>query len=153
MSDYQLAQLNIATMKFPADSPELADFMDNLDRINALAEATPGFVWRLQTEEGDATEIRFFGEDILVNMSVWADVESLRHFVFKTAHTEILSRRQEWFERSDQAYTVLWWIAAATEPTLEDAAERLACLQAEGLGPRAFTFLDHFPAADSELPE
>lgn len=95
MSDYQLAQLNIADMVAPIDSPVLADFVASLDRINALADGSEGFVWRLQTEDGDATAIRHFGEDMLVNMSVWASVEALHGYVYKSAHTDVMRRRKE----------------------------------------------------------
>ena len=107
MSNYYLAQMNIATMKEPLESPGMADFVANLDRINALAEASPGFVWRLQTEEGDATSVRPLGEDILINISVWKDVESLNTYVYESAHVEIMRRRKEWFERMRDAYVVL----------------------------------------------
>ena len=95
MSKYSLAQLNIGTLKAPLDSPELKDFVDNLDRINDLAEKSPGFVWRLKGDGNDATSLRPFGENIIVNMSVWRDVDSLRNFAYKSAHTEILKRKRE----------------------------------------------------------
>ena len=107
MSSYHLVQLNIAKMKYPIDAAEMADFVDNLENINALADSSPGFVWRLQTEDGDATGIDFFGADVLVNMTIWEDVESLHHFVYKTAHAKILRRRKEWFHHVEAAYTVL----------------------------------------------
>src|SRR5215470_13546253 len=110
MSQYELAQLNIAVMKGPLESPGMADFVANLDRINALADRSAGFVWRLQTEGGDATALRPMGENILVNMSVWKDVASLTAFVYRSAHVEILRRRQEWFDRMSDAYAVLWWV-------------------------------------------
>src|SRR5258706_2235998 len=109
MSAYELAQLNIALMKEPLDSPGMADFVANLDGINALAESSPGFVWRLQTEEGDATALRPLGEDTLVNVSVWRDVEFLNKYVYGSAHVEIMRRRKEWFERMREAWVVLWW--------------------------------------------
>src|SRR5689334_25027521 len=93
MSKYQLAELNLAELKAPLDSPDLKDFVDNLDRINALAESTDGFVWRLKGEGNDATALRPFGENIIVNMSVWRDVESLKHYVFDTVHIEIMKRK------------------------------------------------------------
>jgi Domain of unknown function (DUF3291) len=104
MSTYQLAQVNIGVIKASMDSPVMADFAANLDRINALAESMLGFVWRLQTEEGDATSIRpFDNENMLVNMSVWQDVKALNDYVYRSAHVELMSRRKEWFERMDQA--------------------------------------------------
>lgn len=153
MSRYELAQLNIATMKAPLDSPELADFVANLDRINALAEASPGYVWRLKTEDGDATALRPFGDDVLVNMSVWRDVGSLHDFAFRTAHTEILRRRGEWFERMGQAYAVLWWVPQGHRPSLQEAAAKLARLRESGATAEAFTFRQAFPAPDAVRSE
>ncbi len=144
MSEYYLAQLNIAQMKYPQESPEMKDFVDNLDRINALAESAPGFIWRLQTEDGDATSIKFFGEDTLVNMSVWKDIESLHDYVYRTAHVEIMRRRKEWFDRMKSASTVLWWIEKGHIPTLEEADEKLFKLRDYGSTPDAFTFKKAF---------
>ena len=146
MSTYQLAQLNIARLVAPIDSPQLADFVANLERINALAEASPGFVWRLQTEEGDATAIRDFGDDIIVNMSVWENVDSLRKYVYETAHVEILRRRQEWFEKMRDNSVVLWWVPEGHQPSLTEAEARLEQLKASGPGPEAFTFRQPFPS-------
>ena len=98
MPDYELAQLNIAVMKEPLESPAMAEFVANLERINALADGSPGFVWRLQTEAGDATALRPFGADTLVNMSVWTELGALRPFVYRSAHGEVMRRRAEWFE-------------------------------------------------------
>ena len=95
---FELAELNVSRLRFPLDSPELADFVANLDRINALAEAAPGFVWRLRDASGNATSIRPFGADYVVNLSVWRDVESLRAYAYGSAHLEFLRRRREWFE-------------------------------------------------------
>ncbi|MEJ8567287.1 DUF3291 domain-containing protein [Elongatibacter sediminis] len=145
MPRYELAQLNIARLAAPLDSPQLADFVANLDRINTLAEASPGFVWRLQTEEGDATGIRDFGEEYIVNLSVWEDVQSLHDYVYRTAHTEVLARRREWFERMDEAYAVLWWVEAGHRPDTAEARERLEQLRAHGPTPAAFTFKQAFP--------
>lgn len=144
MPEYHLAQLNIAKMKYGFDDPELADFIARLDDVNALADESPGFVWRLQTEEGDATGIDFFGSDYLVNMSVWQDVESLRDYAFRSAHKEVLARRNEWFDRMEDAYAVLWWVPAGTIPTIEEASERLESLRQEGPNPGAFTFKQIF---------
>src|SRR5215471_18998072 len=110
MSTYELAQLNVARMKEPLESPTMADFVADLDRINTLAEGSPGFVWRLQTEEGNATALRPLGEQTLVNVSVWRDVESLNRYVYRSAHVEVMRRRKEWFEQVRAAYVVLWWV-------------------------------------------
>ena len=125
MSAYELAQLNIGIVKGPMDSPVMAQFAANLARVNALADAAPGFVWRLQTETGDATAIRpFEDENLLVNMSVWRDAESLRQFVYHSGHLEIMRRRREWFERMSDSYLVLWWVPRGQRPTIAQAIER-----------------------------
>ena len=148
MSGHHLAQLNIARLIEPIDSPRLAEFVANLDRINALAEQSPGYVWRLQTDDGDATAIRPFGEDYLVNVSVWRDIESLHAFVYRSEHTGIMRRRKEWFEKMLEAYSVLWWIPERHTPTVEEAKSRLETLQAVGPSPEAFTFKHPYPAPD-----
>ena len=151
MSAYHLAQLNIAWMKAPLDAPQMADFVANLERINALAEGSPGYVWRLQDEAGDATTIRPFGDEVLVNMSVWQDVQSLSDYVYKSAHTEMLKRRREWFERVEQAHQVLWWVPAGHRPSVFEAAERLAHLREHGATAQAFTFRQVFPTSPESL--
>ncbi len=149
MSTYELAQLNIALMKEPLDSPGMADFVANLDRINALAEGSPGFVWRLQSDEGNATEFRPMGESTLVNMSVWKDVESLNQYVYRTAHAEIMRRRAEWFEKMREAFVVLWWVPAGHRPAIEEAIQKLELLRANGPTEAAFTFRKAFPPPDA----
>jgi hypothetical protein len=151
MSAYQLAQLNIGIIKAPMDSPVMADFAGNLDRINALAESMPGFVWRLQTEEGDATSIRpFEDKSTLVNMSVWRDIEALNQYVYHSAHVEIMRRRKEWFEPMRAAYLVLWWVPVGHQPSVAEAVARLELLRANGPTPQAFTFRHPFPAPDTD---
>lgn len=147
MSAYHLAQLNIAWMKAPLASPQMADFVANLERINALAEGSPGYIWRLQDEAGDATAIRPFGDEVLVNMSLWRDVQSLSDYVYKSAHTEMLKRRREWFERVEQAHQVLWWVPTGHRPSVDEAAERLAHLREHGATEHAFTFRHAFAAS------
>ena len=148
MTSYHLAQLNIARMKFELDSPELSDFVEKLDEINALADRAPGFIWRLKTDEGDATSIDYFGADTLVNMSVWKDVPSLHAYVYKTAHAKIMSRRKEWFHRVEAAYTVLWWIPPSHLPTLEESNQKLSLIRAKGPSAQAFSFKKAFPPPD-----
>ena len=145
MSAYELAQLNVAIMKEPLDSPGMADFVANLDRINALAEASHGFVWRLQTEEGDATAMRPMGEDTLINVSVWRDVDSLTKYVYGSAHVDIMRRRKEWFERMREVHMVLWWVEKGHRPTESEAIARLELLREEGPSEDAFTFRHAFP--------
>lgn len=146
MSNYHIAQLNIARLLAPIDSPQLSDFVANLDRINALAEESPGFVWRLQTEDGDATGIDFFGSDQIVNLSVWDSIEKLHHYVYRTAHVEILSRKKEWFQKMGEAHMVLWWVPAGHIPSIEEASHKLNMLRESGPTSEAFTFKKAFPA-------
>jgi hypothetical protein len=150
MSQYELAQLNIAVMKEPLDSPRMADFVANLDRINALAERSPGFVWRLKTEEGDATALRPLGENTLVNMSVWQDVAALNHYVYRTAHVEIMRRRKEWFDRMSESHMVLWWVPQGHRPSVVQAIQRLQLLRTQGPSADAFTFRPAFPPPDAQ---
>jgi hypothetical protein len=149
MSRYQLAQVNIARLKAPLDSPELKDFVDNLDRINELAENSDGFVWRLKGEGNDATALRPFGDDIIVNMTVWRDADALRNYVYKSAHTAIMKRRREWFTRMAEAYTCMWWVPAGHIPTVEEAAARLQHLRAQGPTSESFTFGEAFSPPDA----
>lgn len=143
---HELAQLNIGVIRAPMDSPVMAEFANNLDRINALAEASPGFVWRLQTDEGNATAIRpFEDENLLVNMSVWRDVESLKAYVYGSAHVDFMRRRREWFELMKEAYLVLWWVPKGHRPEIAEAIAKLELLKAQGPGPEAFTFAQPFP--------
>ncbi len=130
----------------PIDSPQLADFVANLDRINALADESPGFIWRLQTPEGNATEIDFFGTDHIVNMSVWDSMEALRQYVYHSAHIEILRRKHEWFHTMAEAHMVLWWIPAGHLPSVEEASQKLNSLRDRGPSSEAFTFKRAFPA-------
>ena len=152
MSDglWHLAQLNIGRMVAPTSAPEIAEFMAALDPINALAEAAPGFVWRLQTEAGNATDIHAFADDELLrlNMSVWESVESLRAFTYSSAHTGVLRRRREWFERLGEAHLVLWWVPAGHIPTVTEAIARLERLRRDGPTPAAFTFRAPFKPGD-----
>jgi heme-degrading monooxygenase HmoA len=136
-----LAQINIALPREPLESPLLAEFVAALEPVNALADRSPGFVWRLQTEEGDATAIRAFGDHrLIVNMSVWESLEALRAFVYSGEHVAVMRRRREWFERMAEAFLALWWVPVGHIPTVEEAEERLDHLQAHGPTPHAFTF-------------
>lgn|SRR5574341_945367 len=138
---YHIAQLNIGRAVAPIDSPVMAGFVALLDEINALAERSPGFVWRLQDDSGNATHIRPFADDrILVNLSVWESVEQLKEFVYKSAHGPVVRRRGEWFEKFDGAYQALWWVKAGEIPTVEEAKRRLDHLWEHGESQYAFTF-------------
>jgi hypothetical protein len=156
--DYVLAQVNVARLREPLDSPLLADFVADLGPVNATADAAPGFVWRLQTEGGNATSVRAFEWDaagsagMLVNMSVWESVEALAAFVYSGAHRQVLRRRRRWFERMTEAYTALWWIPRGHLPTTEEAEERVLYLREFGPTPYVFTLKEHFPPPDVAGP-
>ena len=147
MTSYHIAQLNIGRILAPLDDPQMAGFMNRLGEINAIADKSPGFVWRLQTTEGNATYFRPYPEDdrILMNMSVWETVEALRNFVFKTIHAELLRQRHEWFEKFAGAYAALWWVPAGHIPGIDEGTKRLAYLDAHGPTQFAFTFQKVFP--------
>lgn len=149
---YNLAQINIAKFRLPQDDPTNADFVNNLDRVNALAEAQPGFIWRFTGDGNDALDIHAFNDPhIAVNMSVWSDIGALADFVYKDKdHTAIMRRRKEWFEKMD-FYMALWWIEAGREPTVEEAKLRLELLRLNGPTYSAFTFRRPF-AAPSGAP-
>jgi hypothetical protein len=150
MSGYHLAQINVGKLKAPIDAPETADFKNNLDRVNTLAEASPGFVWRLTGEGNDATDLVAFDDPLIItNMSVWESPAALGAFVYRSGHVEIMRRRAEWFEPMD-VFVALWWVPAGHEPTVAEAVGRLALLRRKGPGPQAFTFRELYPAPDAQ---
>jgi hypothetical protein len=154
MTRYHVAQLNIGRLLAPLDSPQLAGFVARLADINALADTTPGFVWRLATEDGDATAVRPYADDrILINMSVWESLETLRAFVYRSGHVEVMRQRRAWFEVLSEAYLVLWWVPAGHRPAVEEAKERLEHLQRHGESAHAFSFQRSFPAPDASPDE
>ena len=138
---FDLAQLNIARPRAALDQPMMAEFVASLERVNALAEASPGFVWRLQDESGNATAIASpFGEGVIVNLTLWRSVEHLRLFTYKTEHAGFVRRRKEWFGELDGPHLVLWWVPAGHRPGLDEAKARLKRLGAYGPTPEAFVF-------------
>jgi hypothetical protein len=145
-----LAQLNVGRLRAPIDDPLIDDFRNNLEPVNALAEVSPGYVWRLQDEAGDATGIKVFDDDLeIINLTVWESIDALADFTYRSGHVEFLQRRREFFEAPDQPYLCLWWIPEGTIPTVEDAVARLEHLRANGPTPKAFTFRHRFaPDAD-----
>ena len=142
---FQLAQINIARILAPIDDPIMAEFVANLDRINALADAAPGFIWRLQSSDGNATSLRPYDDTIIVNMSVWTDPDALHEYVFRTQHVEIMRQRKQWFSKFDGAYSCLWWVPAGHIPTVEEAKQRLEHLRTQGDSAYAFSFRKLFP--------
>ncbi len=146
--DWHLGQLNVARLHQPLDHPDTAEFVAALDHVNALAEASPGFVWRLTDESGQSSSYVQTTEDPLdiINLSVWETIEQLHDFVFRTGHTEYLRRRREWFQRIDEAYLVCWWVPAGDVPTVAEALDRLTRLRRDGVSDEAFTMRDRRPA-------
>jgi hypothetical protein len=146
---FHLAQANIGRLRAPIDDPIMEGFRTQLDPINALADRSPGFVWRLQTEDGNALAIRPFADErMAINMSVWESLEALQHFVYQTAHVEPLRDRKQWFEPIDGPILVMWWIPAGHVPTVDEARERLEHLKRHGPSAPAFTFRAPFPPPD-----
>jgi hypothetical protein len=143
---YHLAQVNIARARAPLDTPLMAPFVERLDEINAVAEASPGFVWRPRAQPGTTAPA---DPKLVVNMSVWESIEALREYVFETAHAGVMRRRGEWFEPMAKEHLAMWWIPAGHEPTLGEARERIAHLRARGEGPAAFTFGRPMPMPDA----
>ena len=123
----------------------MADFVARLDAVNALAERSPGFVWRLQGDNGNATELRYTDDPLfIVNLTVWDSPDDLFNFTYLSEHKTVFARRYEWFERSVGPNVVLWWQATGTLPTVEDALRRLHLLAAQGPTAEAFTFKQPF---------
>ena len=149
---YHLAQVNIGRLRAPLDDPMMDGFRTALDPINALADETPGFVWRLQTEDGNATAIRPYPDDDLmaINMSVWESLESLQQFVYKSEHVTTLRARKQWFEPIAGPILALWWVPVGHVPTVTEARERLTHLERHGPTPHAFTFRTPFPPPNAD---
>ncbi len=140
----------MARLRAPLDSPLLADFVAQLDEINALGDRSPGFVWRLKTADGDATSIRVFDdESLIVNLTVWESIEALSAFAHRGAHRDVMRRRREWFEPMAEAYLALWWVPAGHRPSVEEAQDRLRYLRDHGPTPEVFTFRDRFSPRDT----
>lgn len=141
-----IAQMNVGTILYETTDSRMADFMNNLDRINALAETTPGFIWRLTGEGNNATDIRPAADPMfLVNMSVWKNVESLFDYVYRSDHRAFMVRRREWFAKPEGPYLVLWWVEEGHVPGVEEGLARLRYLAEHGPTPYAFTFKTVFP--------
>lgn len=154
MTAFHIAQFNYAAARYPLDDPRMSGFVDNLDAINALAEAAHGFVWRLVGDGGDATDVVWHeAPDAIVNMSVWTDIDSLFAYVYKTAHTKVMARRRRWFNPAAKPHHVLWWVAAGHIPDLTEASDRLRCLNDARPTPYTFTFKQRFePLPDPAAP-
>ena len=153
VTGFHLAQANIGRFRAPLETAIMEGFRTQLDPINALADRSPGFIWRLQTEDGNATAIRPYADDDLmaINLSVWESLESLQQFVYKSGHVDVLRRRKQWFEQMEGPILVLWWIPSGEIPTVGEAQERLRHLADHGPTPHAFTFRTPFPAPDQQV--
>lgn len=149
MPAYHLAQLNLARMLTSLDDPSMKDFVDNVTRINELGTQAPGFVWILKGEGGDATLMRPFGEDVLINVTVWESIEALFQYAYYSEHAEFFRRRKEWFHKPDEAMVALWWVPEGHQPTIEEARERIDHLRAHGPTPFAFTFKQRYTAEEA----
>jgi len=153
---YELAQVNVSRLAAPLDDPALADFVAALDPVNAVADGAAGFIWRMHTEDGNATAIQAFTWDaagssgVIVNMSVWTDIEHLAAFVYGEMHRQVLRRRREWFEPMKEAFSACWWVPAGERPSTDDAEARVKHLRRHGATQYAFTLREHFPAPDAQ---
>lgn len=150
MAGMHVAQLNVARLRAPMDDPLIDDFRNNLEPINVLAEASPGYVWRLQDESGDATSIKVFDDDLeIINLTVWESIDALADFTYRSGHVDFLRRRRDFFEAPTQPIVCLWWVPEGTIPNAEAAIARLEHLRVHGPTPTAFTFRRRFePDAD-----
>lgn len=147
MSDYQLAQINIGRLLAPVDHPRIAGFVAGLEPINALADRSPGFVWRLQSGSGNATDVPYNEDPLtLVNTSVWESIEALKEYVYRSEHLQFFRRRHEWFEKMAGPHSCLWWVPAGHRPTVAEGKSRLEHYRLHGATSKAFWFSDSFPA-------
>lgn len=151
---YHLAQINIAHMVAPLDDPVMADFVAQLAEINAIADQSPGFVWRLQSEDGDATGIQAYEDDrILINMSVWESIEALHQYTYRSQHAGVFRNRKKWFTPLGAPHLALWWVPAGHLPTPAEGKQKLERLQRHGPTPEAFTFKQSFPPPEYVTPD
>ena len=149
--DCHLAQINIGRLVAPIDDPRIAEFVAQLDPINALAERSPGFVWRLQSSSGNATDIAYNDDPfVIVNMSVWESIAALRDYVYQSGHTHVLKDRAKWFEKMDKGHYCLWWIPVGHIPTVAEGRERLEHYQLYGATQHSFWFSKLFPQPEGD---
>ncbi len=146
---FHIAQVNIGRLVAPLDDPQVSGFVERLDEINALADSSPGFVWRLKGDNNNATYVRPYDDDtIMVNMSVWESLDYLREYVYRSQHSELIKRRKDWFQKFDGAFMALWWVPAGHIPTTDEAKDRLEYLRTQGDSPYAFSFKTTFAPED-----
>lgn len=146
MPNYHLAQINMGGGLAPIDDPVMAEFVANLPAINGLADQSPGFVWRLQSDSGDATSIKVYDDDmIIVNLTIWETPDALRAFVYKSDHYGFLRDRKRWFGKFEGPYYAMWWVPAGYIPSIDEGKERLEHLRMHGESEYAFSFKKEFP--------
>lgn len=144
---HELAQINIARLIAPLDDPRIAGFVAQLDSVNALAESAPGFVWRLKSEAGNATDIAYNDDPfVIVNMSVWQSVEALRDFTYRSRHVDVFRERRRWFEKMTAPHYCLWWVPSGKRPSVREGREKLELYTRLGSTADAFWFSEAFPA-------
>jgi hypothetical protein len=148
---HHLAQINIARLIAPINDPKIAEFVAQLEPINALADEAPGFVWRLKSESGNATDIAYNDDPfVIVNMSVWESIETLRNYAYKSDHAKVFCDRAKWFEKMDKPNYCLWWIPVGHIPSIAEGRERLEHYQKHGATAHSFWFSQHFPQPKDE---
>ena len=152
MQTYHLAQINIARFVAPLDDPKIAGFVAQLEPVNQLADRSAGFVWRLQSEQGNATDLAYSDDPfLLVNMSVWESIEALKAFTYQSQHLKVLRDRKQWFQKMDLPHYCLWWVPIGHRPTIAEGRSRLEHYQRHGSTPESFWFMEWFPAPLEEL--
>jgi hypothetical protein len=147
MNHYKIAEINVARMKWVnINDPMMKEFVENLDKVNSIAEMSEGFIWRLKDDNNNATSLNpFDDEQIIINVSVWENLEKLENFMYKTFHSEFLKRRKEWFQQYGKAHTALWWVQHGHFPTLQEAIANLDYLQKNGPTQKVFDLKNKFP--------
>ncbi|MDQ7050802.1 MAG: DUF3291 domain-containing protein [Enterobacterales bacterium] len=146
MNRYHLAQINIAQAKDSMQSPVMDGFVKRLDEINQLAEQSEGFIWRLKTEQGDATGINAFEDDrLIINLSLWNNLDSLKHYVYQSVHIDLIQDKKHWFNKIKPAHLALWWIPEGCIPSIEQGKQKLQYLQNHGASASVFTFAKPYP--------
>ena len=148
---WNIAQLNVANALYPLDDERMSRFVDQLDTVNSLADSSRGFIWRLQSDKGNATDIKVDDDPmVIVNMSVWQSVDALFNFAYKSAHQKVVADRRQWFKRHDRDYQVLWWVPVTHHPSVEEGMERLRLLREIGPSAEAFTFKAKYQAPNTD---
>ncbi len=151
MRTHHLAQINVARLIAPLDDPRIAEFVAQLEPVNKLADSSSGFIWRLQSEQGNATDLAYNDDPFLiVNMSVWESIEALKAFTYKSQHIHVFRNRKKWFERMGLPHYCLWWVPIGHHPSIAEGRTKLEHYQRYGSTPEAFWFMEWYPAPAAE---